>query len=141
MKKNKKLPVPPPKKTFYLAASSKSLGAVQRMAFDLQEAGFVWYGGWIWSDMMEIPAPHFLGAVHNDLASAVHADLFVLVLGPHPSFGAAAEFGARLTAGKEAHVVLNGQPDHPFLHHAKVTKWATWDDFMKPRDPYPVVRS
>lgn len=118
-------------KTFYLAASSKDLASVRRKAADLLARHHLWYGGMDWTNYVDnMPEPFYGAVTAMDLAAAVHADLFVLVLDTaNVSFGASAEYGARLTSGKIANVV-SAEKKHPFLFHTNTRWWPTWEAFL-----------
>ena len=121
-------------RTIYYAGSSKDIEIVRRRMAHLKETlNVCWYGGMDWTRDVEkqIPEPLFCGAAHSDFASAINADLFVIVIDDHFSFGAAAEFGARIGVGKIAHVVTKEENRHPFLFHSLVRRWHTWQAFVE----------
>jgi hypothetical protein len=104
-------------------------------AESLVHYGLRWIGGWNWT---EFTPPDFqtrtsrAGCVAGDICAAVGADLFAVYALPEQGLttGAAAEFGARISHSREAHVILNESEDHLFFHHPCVIRHDDWDAFM-----------
>lgn len=118
-------------KTFYLAGSSAEREDLELLAAELEALGFEWACGWNWMEdfgRAEQDKSRWAKRATLDLASATHADLFVVVACPKLAFGAGAEFGARYAIGKKTELVLYGgrQIDHPFFLLPNVRIWATW---------------
>jgi len=120
--------------TFYIASSIYNIPQTMQLADYLSERGFDWSCSHNWTRYTEKDAP--LGSIQGgllvvaDIMAAISADLFVLLRTDVTSHGAHAELGARLGANKEAHVILQGSPDHLFYYHPLVLRHDTIEDFL-----------
>lgn len=121
-------------RTFYIASSIHNVPQTQQLADFLVEQGFNWSLGHDWTRYTDKDAP--LGSpqgellVAADIMAAVAADLFVLLRTNVTSHGAHAEFGARLGANKEAHVIVQDGPDHLFYYHPLVVRYTDTEAFL-----------
>lgn len=140
----KPTPAPAPvatRGTFYLAGSSEDVPRVRAAARVLERRGYRWHAGFDWTvfDQAGTPKADWPGLARMDIACAVDADLFVMLLPPFAKpapLGACVEFGARLfrsehDASKRAHVVLfSGQGEHFFHYHPAVLAHRDWQTFV-----------
>ncbi len=125
--------------TYYVATpwtNKKSAGALADCLGSW--LGWRWVNGWDWVSHEQWTynehTPDAACAVAaRDITGAVGADVFVLLLDKaHESGrGCYAEFGARVGAHREAHVILNGESAHPFWHHPCVIQHETTEAFLK----------
>lgn len=121
--------------TFYLASSSHPdvLDGVEEKIQQLLRLGYRWPGDYDWTHSVRdsiVGKQEYQFRTVIDLTNVLAADLFVLVVQPKFSFGSSAEYGTRVSHHKAAHVVLNGQEMHCFLHHPCAIVHQTWQDFI-----------
>jgi hypothetical protein len=120
--------------TFYIAGSSKNREEIAGLGDELVGYGLRWFSGWDWpkyNAKVMTDALMWAGVVCGDLSATVGCDVFVLYTKPDdPRSMAWAEFGARISHNKEAHVIHHGYND-VFWGHPCVIKHETWDAFVK----------
>ena len=121
-------------KTFYIAGSSKNRQLISDLGKSLYEYGLRWFAGWNWPkyEAKEMTDPLMLaGVTSGDLDATVGCDVFILhVLPDDPRSMSWAEFGARISHSKEAHVITHGVKD-VFWEHPCVITHETWEVFLE----------
>lgn len=119
--------------TFYMAGSSARRGEIASRMSELRSLGLRVWNGHDWTQY----GPEKPGMAENanlvskDLLSSINADLFVFYMHADViSCGGWAEYGARISRFKAAHVVLNGAPWHLFTEHGHATVHENWESFL-----------
>lgn len=113
-------------RTSYLAAASVRSVEARVAMLDVEALGYRNLQDW--TAALNAPQSEYPRLAEEDVAAARDADLFVLLAEPM-SYGAMLELGARLGAGKRAHVV--GTLGHFFSFHPLVVKHPTWPSFVQ----------
>ena len=121
-------------KTFYIAGSSKHRNHIAQLGNELYHYGLRWFSDWNWPRFDAKSMENSLqvaGVTCGDIAATVGCDLFVLFVKPEdPRSMSWAEFGARISHAKEAHVIHHGYED-VFWGHPCVRKHASWEAFLE----------
>jgi hypothetical protein len=121
-------------RTFYIAGSSTHRDHIAGLGNELYHYGLRWFADWNWPRFKakEMTDPlQWAGVTCGDIGAAVGADLFVLFVRPDgPRSMAWAEFGARISHAKEAHVIHHGYED-VFWGHPCVRKHKDWGAFLE----------
>lgn len=114
--------------TFYLAASSRRREGAACAIRDLEAAGLTC--AMDWTQAIGAPEAEWPELAARDVHAARSADVFVLLAVPQ-SHGAWLELGARLGAGRRAHVVGAIAGDRGFfLRHPQVEHHRDWAGFL-----------
>lgn len=114
------------KGTFYVATSWGNREQATEVANYLKSRGMRWALDHNWpvdGKVGDIDSPATSLIAYLDIQAAVAADLFVILLRDPLTVGCHAEFGARISHGKEAHLVRQGtERVHPFHKHPCVVE-------------------
>jgi hypothetical protein len=113
-------------RTYYIAANSSRPADVRLKMLEVEALGYVRLVDW--TAALGAPLSDYPRLAEEDVAAARDSDLFVLLAEPM-SYGAMVELGARISAGKRAHVVAS-VPFHFFGFHPLVAKHASWESFL-----------
>ena len=120
--------------SFYVASRFSNKGNASRLGTILkQQFGMHWFRDHDWTRLeteTPITSPFAPVFAARDLLSATNADLFVKLLTTDRSFGAFAELGARLGAGRIAHVIAEQAVLHLFHAHPMVRLYESEEQFI-----------
>lgn len=114
-------------RTFYLAASSERPAEVRIAMRDIEALGYRNLQDW--TAALGAPPSDYPRLADEDIDAARDADLFVLLAEPM-SHGAFVELGARLGAGKRAHVLSQAITRHFFTYSDKCVIHRTWSSVV-----------
>lgn len=125
------------KKTFYVATSWTNKDQAAEVADYLKATrGMRWANEHDWTKVevggtsREDPMAPLKS--YMDISGAVSCDLFVILLKDPLTVGCHAELGARVGAGKEAHLVRQGADSwHLFHDHPNIVHHDTVEDFIR----------
>lgn len=117
------------RRTFYVAAASSRAAEARLKMLEVETLGYVQRQDW--TQALAAHVSEYPKLAEDDVAAARESDLFVLLAQPM-SYGAFLELGARLGAGKRAHVVNPGASErHFFTFHRLVILHPTWESFIQ----------
>ena len=119
--------------TFYIATSFSNGKRVQQLAGFLMSRGLRWVYGHNWTQISvnRRDDPRAPMLAQQDLQGAISADLFVLLPVTPLTAGCHVELGARVAAGKEAHLIRDGATEWHLFHSLPgVIEHDSVDDFV-----------
>jgi hypothetical protein len=114
-------------RSFYLAASSERPAEVRIAMRDIEALGYS--NAQDWTTALGAPMADYPRLADEDITAARDSDLFVFLAEPM-SHGAMAELGARLGAGKRAHVLSQATTRHFFTYSPLCVIHRTWSSVV-----------